>query len=130
MKLISWYVKFSLTVADLPSFSTRCAADESFSSRFKTHVFYIPKNWLKLSLPVTECNLDKHKLVGFFFRKLMVFFMLTVLSLSTCKYQLYGGEVMAKASTMKINISVSFVFAKTGLLLFEQCSAILVSASS
>ena len=73
MKLINWYVKFSLTVADSPSFSTRCAADESFSSRFKTHVFYIPKNWLTLSHPVRECNLDKHKLVAFF-QKIDIFF--------------------------------------------------------
>ena len=107
--------------------------------------------------------------------------MLTILRFSICKYQSYGGEVMGKANTVKINISVeilqfrakflaaglgnyfvckifavqtlvlslefviriilehgsiavnisvSFAFTKTGLLLSEQCSAILVFASS
>ena len=32
--------------------------------------------------------------------------MLTILLLSICRYNLYGGEVMAKADTIKIDVSI------------------------
>ena len=127
MKLITWYNNSSTTVADSLSFSMRCAADVSFSNRWKIHVFDIPKNWLTVSQQVREWNWRKHILV--FFPK-FVFLTLTILPLSICRYQSYDGEVKAKAYTIKINISVSFAFTKTGLLLSEQCSAVLVPASS
>ena len=104
---------------------SRCIIQQSL----KTHVFDIPKKWVSVSQPVREWNWGKHKLVVF--PKLWyIFLTLTILLLSICKYKSYSGEVKEKVCTIKINISVSFAFTKTGLLLYEQCSAILVSASS
>ena len=93
------------------------------------HVFDIPKKCLMVSQPVREWNWGKYKLVVFpkFWYILLT---LTTLPLCICRYQPYGGEVKAKACTIKIDISVSFAFTKTGLLPSEPCSAILVSISS
>ena len=54
IKLIIWYVEFSLTVADSRSSSMRCATDVSFSKRWKIHVFDIPKKCLAVSQSVRE----------------------------------------------------------------------------
>ena len=55
MKLITWYVKFSLAVADLLGFPIRFAADVMYPSAIVgKHVFDIPKKWLTVSQPVRE----------------------------------------------------------------------------
>ena len=115
MKLITWYNKSSLTIADSPKFSLRYVADVTFSNRWKTHVFGIPKKLLTVSQPVREWNWCKHKL-HVFPKFWYIFLTLKILPLYIYGHHSYGGEV--KAYTIKINILCVFCFYQNWLAAF------------
>ena len=52
MKLITWHVNFTQTLADPLNFSMKRVADVSFSNRSKTEFFDILKKWLMVLQPV------------------------------------------------------------------------------